>query len=132
MSSPPLYNSRGGFYTFCRFSGTPGDVLILSGAGRLNRVLPHVQMQSGLAVYFYDSGTATSGGPFPLSGHPVVGVIPPTWTPAMQSGAFIVPLTGEALDIDLPFSSGLCVAMKSGQPGFTVGYTPELYKDLGR
>lgn len=126
----PHYNSEGGFYTFCRYSGTPGDVLIFSGTGRLNKVLQHSQMQSGLEITFYDSATATSGGPFPLSGHIVVGKVPPTWPPAVQSGAFIIPLGGEPITIDIPFISGLCVAMKSGQPGFTATWAPENYKDI--
>src|SRR4051812_14409086 len=39
-----------------------GNILIYSGAGRLNTVLPHIQMASGATVFFYDAGAISASG----------------------------------------------------------------------
>ena len=141
--------TRGGELTATIFSGqvapgltgAPGavaagsDVLICSGAGRLNTIIPHNVMQSGIPVYFYDAGVAISGGPLAASGHRIVGVLPATYNGAQNVGT--TPASGAAgwamlgmtstapIVVDMPFLSGLCLNSRSGQPGFTVSYTPE-------
>jgi hypothetical protein len=97
------------------------DVLIVSGGGRLKTILPTSTYTalSGVAIYFYDAGVVISGGPFPLSGHAIVGVVP---------GAFGVSgqIVGQTpIQFDIPFNSGLCMASKSGQVGVTVTFLPE-------
>src|ERR1700738_1449942 len=117
---------RGGGQAACIFSGAasgaaaggvgqgmvPGgaDLLFVSGAGRLNSVLQHTQMLSGLPIIFYDSAVPTSGGPFPLSGHKILGVIPPTWAGGVAGSGSPVGFTGTPLTVDMPFQSGLWVA----------------------
>lgn len=149
----PQKDIRGGFNTATIYSGAllpnlaacPGavsgnaDILLFSGAGRLDWLLPHTHtMASGvqLPIVFYDAGVTSSGGPFASSGHKILGFFP--FTVAPVSGA---PVTGQAgansgqvcypapttpITIDCPFQSGLAVALKSGQCGFTVGFTPEI------
>lgn len=119
----PTITTNGGVRTFAAFSGTPTDTVIFSGAGRVNQILPHSVQASGLAVTFYDAAVVSSGGPFAASGHTPVGVIPATLSPASGS-AFT--FNGTPIPVDMPFRSGLCVALKSGQTGFTVSYTPEV------
>lgn len=127
----PNYTTDGGYKTFANFSGTAAgnDVLIQSGAGRLNQILQHTQMTSGQTVYFYDAAIATSGGPFAASGHTIVGIIPPTWQAATSAAsgtlAYPTPWVGGVTQCDFPFRSGLCVATRSGTPGFSVSYTLE-------
>lgn len=104
------------------------DILLYSGAGRLKDILPHVQLLSGLPVVFYDAGAVASGGPFAASGHKIVGVLPGSTqsTAPAGSGVNIAIFPNDwVFALDQPFQSGLCVATKSGQPGFTVTYTPE-------
>lgn len=120
----PVYGTDAGNNVSCIFSGSAAlsDQLIYSGQGRLDSVLPHVQT-SGVQVVFYDAAVATSGGPFAASGHNILGVLPAnTWAGGPGGGVFgagPVPAT-----FNTPFFSGLCVATKSGQPGFTATYTP--------
>lgn len=103
-----------------------GDILLYSGGGRLNNLLQHVQMASGLAVTFYDAAVAVSGGPIPASGHKLIGIIPPTYPGgAAFSGILPVMYTGTPVNVDMPFQSGLCAHMASGSPGFTASFTPE-------
>ncbi len=106
------------------------DVMIYSGAGRLNSVMPHVQMVSGLAVFFYDGIAAISGGPLAASGHQIIGVIPPTYGGSFVSGGAVPAPTGQPINIDMPFRNGLCFNSRSGQPGFTLSYTPEVVPTL--
>ncbi len=143
-------NTWGGFNTATFYSGAvapgltgaPGavaagpDVLIFSGAGRLDSITLNPPFASGLllATVFYDAGTVSSGGPFAASGHKIVG-----WTPqlvSLVSGYSPVSgntgsaglgdlLVGVPRQVSVPFQSGLCVALKSGQPGLTVCFTPE-------
>lgn len=109
--------------------GTGYDVLLVSGAGRIKDVMLHQQALSGLAITFYDAGAVSSGGPFPLSGHKVVAVVPGSTNVAnpINSGTAFVAVTPLTpfWGFDKPFQSGLCVALKSGQPGFTVDFIPE-------
>lgn len=124
----PQYESDGGVLTFSNYSGAVGpDLLVVSGPGRLNRILAHTQMQSGQSVVFYDSGVAASGGPFAASGHNIIGVLPPTYGGGFISGQIQATTVG-SLKIDMPFRSGLCMSTRSGQPGCTVSYSPEINK----
>lgn len=130
----PQYTNNGGFRTAAIYSGiiagpslaaAPGavaagsDTLLFSGAGRLNRIQPHVGLQSGVAVVLYDAAVAASGGPIVSSGHIVIGVVPP-----MTGLSGTLTLTNP-IEVNIPFNSGLCVATRSGCPGFTVSWTPE-------
>lgn len=112
----------GGTKTFTKFSGTAGgDANIVVGGGRLDAVLLHhsaIPGASGVAIVFYDSAVAVSGGPLATSGHKIVGAISPTST---ISGALTPP---QVLDLGFVFTSGLCHTSASGQPGFSVSYTP--------
>ena len=140
-------NTQGGFWSASIFSGnavlsgaltaaplavgTGYDVLLFSGPGRLDSIMAHQPMQSGQAIYFYDAGAVSSGGPFVLSGHKIVGIYPPTWRVptgvAVASGQtnFVDSQPGIPIAVAQPFQSGLCVALKSGQPGFSAFWTPE-------
>jgi hypothetical protein len=133
----PQYTTRAGSVAYTNWSGTAAaaDVLIVSGQGRLNTVMANVQMQSGQQVTFYDSNVATSGGPFPASGHIFLGRIKPTWdgtTPGVLSGAVLAPVLVSEFpqQYDVPFSGGLCFHTTSGAPGFTVTYTSEFKRPV--
>lgn len=108
-------------------TGAPGavatgaDILLYSGAGRLKDILVHQGALSGVAIMFYDAAVVTSGGPFALSGHKHIGIIPAS-PPTGASGSFVAAGT---YAFDFPFSSGLCVNSRSGQPGFTVTWIPD-------
>ena len=126
----------GGGRSFSQFSGAllsnsvlsgGGEILIYSGPGRLDSCVMHTQMISGQSAVIYDAAVATSGGPFPLSGHKILFVTPPTWAGGVAS------TSGSALTynpapapISMPFQSGLCCNIRSGVPGFTLSYTPEV------
>ena len=122
-----INTTHGGGRTFLRLSGIiGGDVLINSGAGRLNSILVINNLVSGQSVIFYDSATATSGGPFMVSGHKVVGVIPAIWREGASGVINANSAPGTSLFPEMPFQSGLCVAVtNSGCPGFSVSYTIE-------
>lgn len=122
-----IATTHGGGRTFMRLSGLiGGDALIQSGAGRLNSILVLNNLTSGQSVLFYDSATATSGGPFATSGHRVVGIIPPVWREGASGVINANSAPGISLFPEMPFQSGLCVAIvASGGPGFTVSYTVE-------
>lgn len=108
--------------------GVPGgvavgsDVMIASGRGRLCQIVPHQSFLSlsGVQVNFYDSDSPISGGPIPTSGHDLVGSIAAGWG---VSGQFTP--AGYPININMPYQSGLCVNSRSGQPGFTVSWSPE-------
>lgn len=107
------------------YSGLPlGDTLIYSGAGRVNTFTMHTQMQSGVAAVFYDAAVATSGGPFGQSGHKWVVATPPTWGGA--ASGVLSPFVPNAVIVDMPFQSGLCVNLRSGCPGVTISWNPEV------
>lgn len=105
---------------FSVMSGTAGgQQLIWSGAGRLNTLIPHAPGLSGVAVKFYDSAIATSGGPFSASGHVVLGSITPnTLDIATRNGLDVIRL-------NVPFTSGLVAQGASGMPGWTAIFTPD-------
>ncbi len=127
VGTAELRFTQGGGRAFTQWSGSvaDNDVLIFSGAGRLNTLLQITQLVSGQAVVFYDSAIATSGGPFAASGHKIVGIIPSTFPGGAWSGNLIVPWTGAPVIVGMPFQSGLCAATRSGTPGFTAGYSVE-------
>jgi len=103
-----------------------GEVQFWSGAGRLNALLQHIALTSGLGVTFYDAAVITSGGPFAASGHKIIGIIPPTWPGGSYSGTGLNIWNGAVVNVDMPFQSGLCAHTASGCPGFTVSWTPEV------
>jgi hypothetical protein len=112
----------------------PGDFLLQSGGGRLDGITPLGKQTSGVtqAVTFYDASVATSGGPYPLSGHTIIGQIPPfgnSWSGGLQQASGVLStynaLPAPALALGLPFLSGLCVHLQSGQPPFSISFSPE-------
>lgn len=120
----PLYYTQGGIRSYVMWSGTiAGDVAITSGLGRLHSILPHNNSVSGQPVYCYDSAIAVSGGPVVASGHKIIGGIPAA-PPLGVSGTFNAPALTPTF-FYAPFSSGLCLSSRSGQPGVTVFYTNE-------
>ena len=119
-----LFSLGGGRATVFYSGSTLGDTLIYSGAGRVNSFTMHTQMQSGQAAVFYDAAVATSGGPFGQSGHKWIFSTPPTWGGA-ASGVYI-PFNPAATVVDMPFQSGLCVNLRSGNAGVTISWTPEI------
>ena len=112
--------------TVTTYSG--GHVLFFSGAGRLNTLMPHLQMQSGVPVFFYDAGAIAPSG-VSVSGQKVFALIPPTHrlgdVLGFQSGYGFTTPWRDYIECDIPFTSGLCAAIPSGIPGFTLTYTPE-------
>lgn len=141
-------NTFGGFQSACFHSGkvvpdltaAPGavaagaDVLLFSGAGRLDTLLVHQHTQASgtaVAIVFYDAAAVSSGGPFPGSGHKVICFAPSFQNPVagatLSSGSFLpnFPPYGVPVLVSVPFQSGLCYAGKSGQPGVSVSWTPE-------
>ena len=95
------------------------DALLLSGAGRLNSIIPILAV-SGTATFIYDSPVATSGGPFSASGHIVIGAVP-----ANTHGGLANALMGP-IEVDAPFFSGLCISFRSGMANVAITYTPEV------
>lgn len=132
------YETTGGFQTATIYSGqvapsltsAPGavavgsDVLLYSGAGRLNSVTTTASYftLSGVVINLYDAAAPVSGGPIAASGHKVLAVVISPHTTA-ASGA-LVP-AGQVYSFSQPFTSGLCVNSRSGQMGVTVTWTPE-------
>ena len=142
----PQKNTQGGFNTASIYSGQvapvitscPGavafgsDVLLFSGAGRLDLVMFTNLIASGQPTFFYDAAPPlSSGGPFSLSGHKILAVINQpgtTFISPIASGQNLFvnfPPPGLPQLIQMPFQSGLCVNSRSGQAGFTAGWTPE-------
>lgn len=102
------------------------DVLLVSGAGKIKDVILHQQQLSGLGITFYDAGIVASGGPFVSSGTKVVAIIPAGTTFITTASGLYQPLgNSQVFNFDKPFQSGLCVNLKSGQPGFTVDFVVE-------
>jgi len=105
-----------------------GHILFFSGAGRLNNVLPINTVQSGAPVFFYDAAALAASGTS-VSGQRVLGVLPTPHQAYMvagfQSGGGNPPWQWR-YDMDTPYTSGLCAAIPSGCPGFTVNFTPEV------
>jgi len=109
------------------WAGTSGQ-----GAGRLNSVMLHTQMQSGQSVVFYDASTIAVSG-VSVSGQAILGVVPGPWTLGVLTGSGMLPViwTGAPYNFDSPFLSGLCVAVPSGAPGFTCTFTPDSSPPIG-
>lgn len=118
---------RGGGRSFSVYSGNGADTLIYSGAGRVDSFVMHQQLTSGQAAFCYDGAVVISGGPFPLSGHKLLFATPPTWAGgvASTSGSALA-FTSTSVNVGMPFQSGLCISARSGCPGFTLSYTPEV------
>lgn len=117
----PVITTTAGTNLYQTYSGTAGgDVNIWSGAGVVLNVTPTVASLSGQAIVLYDSAIAVSGGPLATSGHKIVAVI----------GAG--PLTGASGNVQQAspvffgsaFTSGLCIASRSGMVGAIVSFTP--------
>lgn len=104
--------------------GSGNQVLFWSGAGRLDTVIPHLQMTSGLEVFFYDAATLAGSG-VGISGQGIIGLIPRTHTAGHWSGHVLDPWPAR-IEVGTPFYSGLCASCPSGAPGFTVTFTPEV------
>lgn len=101
---------------------TADQILLVSGPGRLNTIVPlnSVFALSGVPNIFYDSTVvARSGGPVSESGYRTLALLN---APNGQSGllTFTAPIP-----VDMPFTSGLSVSCVSGTTGFTVSFTPE-------
>lgn len=97
---------------------TADQLLLFSGGGRLDSIVPHTVL-SGVAVRFYDASTVAASGT--AGGPRVLGIIP-----ANSIGAFGNSLGAGPLPIypGMPFTSGLCVSCNSGIPGWTATFTP--------
>lgn len=130
----PVYGTDGGFQTATIYSGiiagpgltaAPGavaagsDVLLFSGAGRLNQISFALPV-SGVPIQLYDAAAPVSGGPIYTSGHKLLAT-----TPGPLSGRDSV-LTQVGMQPNMPFQSGLCVSTRSGMPATTFVWTPEL------
>ena len=105
---------------------TGDQILVFSGAGRLNTVFPHHAI-SGVAIHIYDAAVVARSGPLTHveSGYPVIGVVPAnTWHPGGGTLLGLHP----PIQFDTPFHSGLCVSCTSGTPGFTLTFTPEVVR----
>lgn len=104
-----------------------GHIQLWSGQGRLNTIIAHAILTSGQPVTFYDAGTISVSGTS-VSGQRFVGRIPPRSraTLALASGEVDTSVAWrDVIEVDMPFTSGLCVAAASGAPGFTCSFTPE-------
>ncbi|MDE2095611.1 MAG: hypothetical protein KGL39_00010 [Patescibacteria group bacterium] len=137
--------SGSAFQTSTSGTAGPKDIQLQSGPGRLDSILPIPPCLGGAnvpvtfsgstsPVIFYDAAAATSGGPFFLSGHRIVGLLPsysfvnsvPTLQPLASGGVGMgQPPIGQSLILSAPFFSGLCVNLASGQLGFTANYSVE-------
>ena len=128
-----LTTQGGGQVSALNVSGLGADTLIASGPGRLDTTLIVNFFQSGRGVIFYDSAVATSGGPFTLSGHKALAIIPPAINAglALLSGQAtgFVPWDGLNKPCGSPFGSGIVAApwpagtTASGTHGFSVNFT---------
>lgn len=117
---------RGGGRSVSFYSGNGADTLVYSGAGRLDCVVMHSQLSSGQSAFIYDAAVVISGGPYPASGHKLLFATPPTWAGGSTSGVGVPPFVSTSLISCQPFQSGLCISARSGCPGFTVSFTPEV------
>jgi len=127
VNTGQLPNTQGGGRNYSAGSGVAVDTLIFSGAGRLDVVVQTTQLASGRGVVFYDGNIATSGGPFTTSGHVVLAVIQPTFSPAVWSGTVPRADWSDPRYPAAPFFSGLIAAPKpdSGTCSFALSFTPE-------
>lgn len=135
----PVYNTVGGFETNAVASGAVAplvirsggdaqvyivgsDIMFQSGPGRLNHIIPHqtVMALSGVQATFYDAAAPVSGGPVLASGHILLGGLAAGYGVSGQILGAGIPIP-----INVPFTSGLCLNSRSGQPGMTVVWTAE-------
>lgn len=122
--------TQGGSRVACVFSGAAGgDANLWVGGGRLDKAQLHpwaVSVMSGKPVIFYDAAAAVSGGPLPASGHKIVGVLAFDTNAADQIGSGLATGSqgGKVREFGFVFTSGLCCTGTSGQPGFSVSFTP--------
>ncbi len=103
-----------------------GHTQLWSGPGRLHRIIPHDILTSGQPVTFYDAGAISVSG-VSVSGQKFIGRIPARSraTLALASGALDTGVQWQdVIEVQMPFTSGLCVAAASGAPGFSVAFTP--------
>ena len=101
---------------------TADQLLLWSGAGRVNRILCITPI-SGVITYMYDSAQVARSGAAPSeSGYGTVGLIPAN---SFNPAGTLQPITLPQ-EFGIPFSSGLCLNCVSGTPGFTVTFTPEV------
>lgn len=129
MSGTPntaqLLYTQGGQKNATVFSGVAGgDTVINIGAGRLDSAFFHpgtypMISGRGQGVEFYDASATVSGGG-PISGCKVVGVLFPDLS-VLVSGNWS---KGIFLGAGNVFTSGLGYTGRSGQPGFSINYTP--------
>lgn len=123
-----VLTTLGGTQNFTKMSGVVGpDNVVWVGGGRLDAAFFHdsvMQSLSGLAVVFYDSAVAVSGGPLAASGHKVVGVLSPAGLQAQTAVSGGALRGGVVQQFGFPFFSGLVASTKSGQAGFSANYTP--------
>lgn len=94
------------------------DLLVFSGAGRLNTIYP-LYAQSGTISILYDSHAVASGGPFATSGHRYLGAVPANTHDGLANAG------PKPIQVDVPFFSGLCINFRSGVAPFMITYTPE-------
>ena len=118
---------RGGGRSYSVYSGNGADTLVYSGAGRVDTFVMHQQLSSGQSAFCYDAAVVISGGPYPTSGHKLLFATPPTWAGgvASTSGSALT-FNSAPVNIGMPFQSGLCISARSGCPGFTISFTPEV------
>lgn len=102
---------------------TGDHVVLFSGPGRLNSVIPlaSVLSNSGVALTFYDSATAAVSGPLAGGARAILASIN-----APQGNSGDLSRAGVPIMVGTPFASGLAVCATSGTVGFTVTYTPEV------
>ena len=145
-----MKQTRGGFYSASVYSGAvapglncaPGaaavgsDICFASGPGRLDTVVLWVDKAASgqqVGLTFYDAAAPVSGGPIYASGHRILANIPSFMPQVVGAGLAVAsgvesnfyPAFGTTISIDSVFQSGLCFNSRSGQPGFTVTWTPE-------
>jgi hypothetical protein len=142
----PRKVTQGGFSTFTSYSsglnacGTslpavsgPGSFLLQSGPGRLDSILidplasfagAATFFASGRPIFFYDAVAGTSGGPYIASGDKFIGTTPLSAAFGTFSG-LNQSVAPNPFTFATPFFNGLVVSLSSGQPGFTVSWSPE-------
>lgn len=115
-------------------TGAPGavangsDVLLFSGQGRVSHIIPHASFLtlSGVQVNLYDASAPISGGPLATFGHIPLGGLAAGWGVSGQ-----ISPAGTPVVLNTPFSSGLCINSRSGQPGVTVVWANEAVNNRG-
>ncbi len=136
VNTTQLMHTLGGTKTATRMSGLVGpDVVLWVGGGRLDNVEIHpgagvtMPAASGIAVTFYDTAVVVSGGPFFASGHKILAKIHPASLQGNNFNAFFnsgLLSYGGQVNLGRVFTSGLAVAVTSGQQGWTVSFSPTL------